>query len=444
VNALRDCKFLLAGGLLLGVATASAAAPRPNILLIFADDLGRGDVSCYGSEIRTPHIDSLARDGVKFESFYVAAPVCTASRFGLLTGRYPARSHDKLFGALMFLQERDATRGIRPDETTIAEVLQRAGYRTAIIGKWHLGHGRPEFSPRRHGFDHAYGSTGGCVDYFTQKYGDKPDWHRNDQPIEEKGYTTDLITDEAVRWLGQQHADEPFFLYLPYTAPHYGKGWDADAKKPTNVLQAKPADRERFRYIGDEKRREYAAMVGALDDGVGRVLETLRRAKLDQNTLIIFTSDNGGDPKFGGNNKPLRGVKNEVWEGGIREPCLMVWPGKIKPASVIRDPAGALDFFPTFCDLAGVNRDGLALDGASLAPLLLEGKSLPARDLFWQQPNGVALRRGSWKYLRIGKEEMLFNLDDDPSESKDRAREKPEMLKSLKSAHAAIAATLPK
>jgi arylsulfatase A-like enzyme len=344
----------------------------------------------------------------------------------------------------MFLQEHDATRSIRPHETTIAEMLQREGYRTAILGKWHLGHGQPEFSPRRHGFDYSYGSSGGCVDYFTQKYGEKPDWYRNDNPIEEKGYTTDLITDEAVRWLGQQSADKPFFLYLPYTAPHYGKGWNAKEKKPMSVLQPKAKDLDRFKYIANEKRREFAAMVGALDDGVGRVLEALRRAKLDQNTLIIFTSDNGGDPNHGGNNKPLRGKKNEVWEGGIREPCLMVWSGKIKPASVIRDPATTLDLFPTFCDLTSAKREGMALDGGGLVPLLLEGKPLPERDLFWQQPNGIALRRGAWKYLRIGKEEMLFNLETDPSESKDLAKAKPDILKSLKSAHAAIAATLPK
>jgi len=202
--------------------------------------------------------------------------------------------------------------------------------------------------------------------------------------------------------------------------------------------------RDRFPGITDEKRREYAGMVAALDDGVGRVLEALRRAKLDQNTLIIFTSDNGGDPHYGGDNKPFHGVKNQVWEGGIREPCLMVWPGKIKPASVIRDPATTLDFFPTFCDLASAKREGMALDGQSLEPVLLKGRRMPERDLFWQQPNGIALRRGPWKYLRIGKNEMLFNLDDDPSESKDLAQKKPDLLKFLKSAHATIAATLPK
>ena len=439
---LKKIKLIFAGGGLIVATAILSAADRPNILVIFADDLGIGDVSCYGSEIKTPNIDSLARAGAKFESFYVAAPVCTPSRFGLLTGRYPARSHDKMFSALMFLQAKDDTRGIRADEKTIAEVLRRDGYRTAIIGKWHLGHGQPEFSPGRHGFDYTYGCHGGCVDYFTLKYGQKPDWFREDVALEENGYSTDLISADAVRWLQEQKADKPFFLYLAYTAPHYGKGWDEEKKQVTNILQAKPADRDRFKYIADERRREYAGMVAALDDGVGRVLETLRARKLDQNTLVIFTSDNGGDPRYGGNNQPFRGVKNEVFEGGIREPGLMVWPGKIKPGAIIREPATTLDFFPTFCDLAGVNRSGMALDGNSLVPLLTGGKALPERDLFWQQPNGIALRRGPWKFVRTAGGEMLFNLETDPGESKNLATEKPELLAKLKAAHAAIARTL--
>jgi arylsulfatase A-like enzyme len=434
---------LFTGGLACALTLTAAAAPRPNVLLIFADDLGIGDVSCYGSEIQTPHIDSLARDGAKFEAFYVAAPACTPSRFGLLTGRYPNRSRDQLLGALMFLQPRDDTRGIRAGETTVAEMLQRGGYRTAIIGKWHLGHGLPEFSSRQHGFDYSYGSQGGCVDYFTLRYGEKPDWFRNDRPLVEEGYATDVITDDAVRWLEQQRTDKPFFLYLAYTAPHYGKGWDAAKQQPTNILQAKPADRARYAHIADADRREYAGMVAALDDGVGRVLETLRAAKLDQNTLVIFTSDNGGDPRYGGGNKPFRGQKNQLFEGGIREPCVMRWPGKIKPASVVRTPATALDLFPTFCDLAGVKRGGMALDGDSLMPLLLEGKPLPTRDLFWQRPKDAALRRGEWKYLRDATGEMLFNLKSDPAEANDLAAEKPKVLRQLKAAHAAIAATLP-
>lgn len=440
---LRKLATLLGVALVHVAAIALCAAERPNILLIFADDLGINDVSCYGSEIATPNIDSLARTGVKFESFYVASPICTPSRFGLLTGRYPGRSRDQLLGALMFLQARDDHRGLRPDETTFAEWLRRDGYRTALIGKWHLGHGRPEFSPNRHGFEHTYGSQGGCVDYFTMKYGYKPDWFRNERPLEEEGYATDLITDEAALFLEEQPAQKPFFLFLSYTAPHYGKGWDADKQELTNILQAKPADRERFQHVADKNRREYAGMVAAMDDGVGRVLEALRRRQLEKNTLVIFTSDNGGDPRYGGSNQPFRGQKAQLFEGGIRVPCLMVWPDKIKPRTLIRDPVTALDFFPTFCELAGVNSSNLALDGTSLVPLLLSGKPLPERDLFWQQPNAAALRRGPWKYLRTAKEEMLFNLEMDPGEQKNLADKQSDLMQTLKSAHQRIAATVP-
>lgn len=439
---LQAIKTRLCGLLLLLVGASVNAAERPNILLIFADDLGSGDVSCYGSEIKTPHIDSLAREGAKFESFYVASPICTPSRFGLLTGRYPSRSQDQLMGALMFLDAKDDVRGIRPHEKTIAEYLRTAGYRTAIIGKWHLGHGLPEFSPSRHGFDYAYGCHGGCINYFTLKYGEKPDWYRDDVALEENGYSTDLITADAVRYLKEQKAGKPFFLYLAFTAPHYGKGWDETNKQTTNVLQAKPADRERFKHIADERRREFAGMVAAMDDGIGRVLETLRRQKLDQNTLVIFTSDNGGDPRYGGDNKPFRGQKAQLFEGGIREPGLMVWPGKIKPGTTVRTPVTTLDLFPTFCELAGIEQKTLALDGTSLVSLLTEGKAMPERDLFWKQPNSDALRRGPWKYVRVAKNEMLFNLETDASETNNLATDQPELLAKLKAAHAAITKTL--
>ena len=183
------------------VASVGVAAERPSFLLIFTDDQGMNDVGCYGSEIPTPHIDSLARDGLRYESWYVAAPVCTPSRFGLLTGRYPNRSRDRLLGPLMFLEKSDRTRGIRVGETTVAAALGRSGYETALIGKWHLGHGDPSFLPTRHGFDRFYGHTGGCIDYFTKDYGIYPDWYRGEKHVREDGYATALITREAVRYL---------------------------------------------------------------------------------------------------------------------------------------------------------------------------------------------------------------------------------------------------
>lgn len=428
--------FILVGLCLL--PTSGESATKPNILLILADDLGINDLSCYGSEIKTPNIDSIARNGMKFEQYYVASPICTPSRFGMLTGHYPNRSQDKLLGALMFAEERDDHRGIRPGETTIAEILRTNGYRTAVIGKWHLGHGEPGFSANKNGFDYAYGSEGGCVNYFTLKYGHMPDWARNGKQISEEGYSTDLITGEAVRYLEKQN-EKPFFLFLTYTAPHYGKGWDEKEKKFTNILQSKPEDRARFANIKDPNRREYAGMVAAMDDGIGRVLETLKKQKLDKNTLIIFTSDNGGDYRYGGSNKPFRGQKAELFEGGIRVPCLMRWAGKIKPKSITQQPVTGLDFFLTFCSIAGISNSS-KLDGINISSVLFENKKL-SRDLFWQLPKQDAFRRGPWKYVRTPKEEMLFNLDNDPAESKNLAKEKPELLQELKAAHAAIVGT---
>ncbi len=424
------------------MSLAVSAAERPNIVFIFSDDQGMNDVGCYGSEIPTPNIDSIARNGLKMDSFYVAAPVCTPSRFGLMTGRYPNRSHDNLRHALMFLDRKDSVIGIRKDEMTIAEVLKKRGYQTALIGKWHLGHGKQEFLPNAHGFDYSYGTTGGCVDYFTLKYGDKPDWARDGKQIEEKGYSTDLITGEAVKFLEAQKRGKPFYLYLAYTAPHYGKGWNEKTRKLSNILQAKDSDRAKLANIEDKDRREFAGMVAALDEGVGRVLETLKRMKLDEKTLVVFACDNGGDPHYGGSNKPFRGQKNQVFEGGIRVPCVMQWPGKIKPGTTTQEPVTALDFFPTFCELAGASTRKHQLDGQSILKLMTQNRAPAERDLFWKTLTGDALRRGPWKYVRVGADEMLFNLEDDPHEQEDLARVKPDLLAELKEAHQKISATL--
>jgi len=430
----------LVGWLPLTGLTASAAA-SPNVILILTDDQGLHDVGCYGSEIPTPHIDSLARDGLKFSQFYAASAICTPSRYGLLTGRNPSRSRDRLLSALMFLADEDRSRGIHPGETTVAEVLRDHGYDTVLIGKWHLGHGREEFRADRHGFNHTYGHTAGCIDYFTLAYGNTPDWYRDGKPVEEAGYATDLITDEAVGYLGSRKPERPFFLFLPYNAPHFGKGWDDGNDQPVNILQPHPRDLGRVRFIKDPTRRKYAAMVVALDDAIGRLLAAVDGLGLSRNTLIVFMSDHGGDPNYGGDNRPLRAGKATLFEGGIRVPCLVRWPGRVRPGTETSAPTWAMDWFPPLCALAGVRIDPQTVDGVDLAPLW-QGKEFPDnRTLFWElgahaeldRGDWIALRQGPWKYVGTpdGAEE-LFQLESDPTEQHDLAGEEKERWQRLR------------
>jgi len=319
-------------------------------------------------------------------------------------------------------------------------VLQQQGYRTALIGKWHLGHGNVGFLPPSHGFDSFYGHTAGCIDFFTMRYGIKPDWYRNEQLSDETGYATDLITDEAVRFLKEQQSDQPFFLYLPYNAPHYGKGYDPGKREVTNIMQAKPEDLARVHEIEDPTRRVFAAMVLSLDDGIGRVLAALKQRGLSDNTLVLFMTDNGGDPDYGGSSGPLRGEKGTLFEGGIRVPCLIRWPGKLKAGATCTSVCSSLDLFPTFCRLCGADASQLPLDGIDLTPLLLEGKPPKDRELFWELSRGVALRQGSWKYLRTADgEEYLFNVVDDPYEKSNLAERQPDVFARLKARHAQVA-----
>ena len=407
------------------------AAERPNIVLIFSDDQGMHDIGCYGSEIPTPNIDSLARDGLKFDSFYAAAAVCTPSRYGLLTGRNPSRSRDQLLFALMFMEAEDVTRGIKPGETTIAEVLTRNGYDTALLGKWHLGHGRQSLLPNAHGFGLFRGHTGGCVDYFTMTYGNIPDWYHNREHVNRNGYATEEITENAVEYLKSRATnDNPFFLYLAYNAPHFGKGWDPKAEKPINIMQPQAAELKRVATIEDKVRREFAAMTVSLDDGVGRVLETIDQTGMAEDTLVIFMTDHGGDPVYGGSNLPFRGSKATLFEGGIRVPCLMRWPNQILAGSQTSEVTSALDIFPTLCNLAGVDQLPPMLDGANFGPGLFENKPFGDRELLWEMgPHRVlgrgkwlALRQGDWKYISDAEgQSYLFNIADDPHEQRNLA-----------------------
>ena len=435
-------RFLRALIVPLCLASTSLAADRPNILLIFTDDQGINDVGCYGSEIPTPNIDRLASEGLKFEQWYSASSICTPSRFGLLTGQNPSRSKDQLLSALMFMADEHKETGIQQSETTIAEKLRESGYDTALIGKWHLGHGGKDLLPTRHGFNSFIGHTGGCIDFFTMTYGNIPDWYHQEVHVSENGYATELITDEAISYLEDREDEEdPFFLYLAYNAPQFGKGWSPSTRTPINIMQPQAEDLRRVSGIEDKVRREFAAMTVSLDDGVGKVIEALDANGLSEDTLVIFLTDHGGDPVYGGNNLPYRGDKATLFEGGLRVPCIMRWPGKIEAGNASDVVCSSLDLFPTFCSLAGIASDESRLDGRNLSSVMIEGIGWSDRMLFWEL--GVhaelgrnpwsAVRSGDWKYLQTPDDgEFLFNVAKDPYEKRNLMRIEPDRFKDLR------------
>lgn len=428
--------------LLVLIATSFSArsiAERPNIVLIFSDDQGVNDVGCYGSEIATPTIDRLATEGIRFNQFYAASSICTPSRYGLLTGRYPHRSQDQLLGALMFMEQEDRQRGIRPGETTYVEKLGQAGYQTALVGKWHLGHGREEFWPTNHGFDSFFGHTGGCVDFFTLKYGNLPDWYRGQSLVETDGYATDVITDEAIQVLQKaSQTTQPLYLQIAYNAPHFGKGWNASKGAPENVMQPKPADLEQVSQIDDPLRRSFAAKVVGMDASIGRLLDTIDDLSMRENTLVIFMTDHGGAIDYGGSNLPLRAGKATLFEGGLRVPCIVRWPGHIPAGAVSDDVTCAIDWFATFGEIVGFETE--RLDGASMLASLKVESTGRSRRLVWKtgahhllgRESWRAVREGDWKWVQPpGQDGMLFDLKSDPGENTDLAAKHPEVAKRL-------------
>jgi len=422
-------QFLVAGGCLLPVPKR-----KPNVILIVADDLGYGELGCQGNpEIGTPHIDSIARNGVRFTQGYVSAPVCSPSRAGLMTGRYQTR-----FGHEFNLIGRENLKpdvGLPLDEVTLAECLRRAGYATGLIGKWHLGASRP-YHPLRRGFDEFYGFLHeghfygpppyrGLISRLRANeplYDDANPILRGEEPVEEREYLTDAFTREAVAFI-DRHKDHPFFLYLAYNAVH-------------SPMQAKVSDVRRFQdCIQDEQRRVFAAMLAAMDAGVGALLDRLQKHSLDKDTLVIFLSDNGGPTvELTSSNKPLRGGKGQLWEGGIRVPFLVQWPGTVPAGRVIEQPVCAIDVLPTVAAAAGAKLPAKPLDGVNLLPLLTGSSEKLARtSLFWRYGMNVALRKGDWKIVRQrepGREDppfCLFDLAEDPGETKDLAAAKPDV-----------------
>lgn len=396
----------------------------PNVVLLIGDDLGYGELGCYGAtEIPTPNLDSIAKTGVRMTSGYVSCPVCSPTRAGLLTGRYQQRfGHEFNPGPP---QQANAAFGLPLDQKTIANYFQDAGYATGMVGKWHLGY-KPEFRPNSRGFDSFFGFLGGAHSYDKTRTDKANPIYRNLDVIPEERYLTEAFAEEAVAFI-EDHKAKPFFLYVPFNAVH-------------NPLQAPEKYRDRFASIADPKRRTFAAMLSALDDAVGGILAKLREDGLEENTLVIFLTDNGGPTRATTcRNTPLRGFKGDVFEGGVRVPFLLQWKGKLPAGQIYDSPVIALDILPTALAAAGRPVAATAkLDGVNLLPFLQEASTrteTPHEALYWRFGKAWAIRQGDWKLEqnRNGPVE-LFNLAEDISESKDLSGEHPDIVKQLKDA----------
>jgi arylsulfatase A-like enzyme len=430
-------------------ATVQAAGAQPNIVVIVGDDMGYADIGVHGcKDIPTPNIDSLAADGVRCSSGYVSGPYCSPTRAGLLTGRYQTRFGHEFNpggapGSAELKKQRKQTgksnedSGLPLTEKTMADWLREADYRTALIGKWHLGHGEP-LRPLRRGFDEFYGFLGGSHGYFP---GDGAPIYRGNEPVEENEYLTDAIARESVAFIERQTSDKPFFLCVTFNAVH-------------TPMQANEERLTKFANISDEKRRTYAAMMSAMDDAIGAILSQLRAKELDKNTLVFFISDNGG-PSLptttvnGSINEPLRGSKRTTLEGGVRVPFLVKWPGRLPAGKVYDQPVIQLDILPTALAAAGVKvGDDARLEGVDLLPYLGgENQSAPHDALYWRFGSQMAIRQGDWKLVRydpttdrqpgdsgLATDAKLYNLANDIGETNDLVDEEPEKARALQAA----------
>ncbi len=423
---------------LCAVTTAAAAdiqATRPNIVFILIDDFGYADCGAYGAkDIRTPHIDRLAREGVKFTDFYANAPVCTPTRCGFITGRWQQRVGFEWamgFSAESFRRQGNAwvrepdihALGLPTTVPTLPKLLKSAGYATGAFGKWHLGY-KDEYNPTRHGFDEYFGELLGHCDYYTHAYYDGTYALRDGlAPVKAEGYLTDLINQRAVEFI-RKHAREPFFLYVPHLAVH------CPFQPPGRPL---PSVTKANMYDGD--RRTYAAMVEKVDEGVGMILSELEGHGLAENTLVVLSSDNGGE-RFS-DNSPLFHHKSTLWEGGIRVPCLMRWPAKLPQGKVASQVGITMDLSATFAAIAGAKPPAdRPFDGVNLLPMLTGDQPEAPRTLCWRIDRTgrqqKAVRHGTWKYIQDGNVEMLFDLAHDIGERRDLAFAHPEIFADLK------------
>ncbi|QNP70073.1 sulfatase-like hydrolase/transferase [Streptomyces roseirectus] len=422
---------------------ARRAGRRPNLLVILGDDLGWADLSSYGApHIRTPHLDRLARQGVRFTDAYSGSATCSPTRFSLYTGRYPGRTPGGLAEPVA-----NRTQGLDPGHPTLASLVREAGYTTALIGKWHCGW-LPDYSPTKSGWDEFFGNHGGVLEYFS-KLGQlgEHDLYEGDAEYQDLRHYTTVLTERAVEYVSRAH-DKPWLLNLNFTTPHWP--WLAEGDAATGAeIAAKiraakgPADIvAALNHHDGGSVAKYAEMVESLDAAVGEVLSALRRAGRERDTLVLFASDNGGERYS--YTWPLSGQKAQLLEGGIRVPTILRWPARIDPHQVSHVPNISPDWTATLLDLAGAHPAPThPLDGTTLAPYLLHGAPAPTHDLFWRVRTNRALRRGPWKYYQdTTGTDHLYNLTADSREQADLALDQPELLAELKTAWERTASTL--
>lgn len=424
------------------VLTITATAQQPNIIYIMTDDLGYADLSCYGrTDYLTPNLDKLAAQGMKFTNAYAAAPVCTPTRTAFMTGRYPARTSIGLLEPWV-PSKRDSAIGINAAAYSVAALVKKAGYETALIGKWHLGIG-PSFHPLDNGFDYFFGIYTGAADYVSHKGdGGGHDLYENRKPFYTKGYTTELLSAKTISFLQQPHR-KPFFLSLQFTAPHWPWQGPTDAALPDSI----PMSAKLMQSMGTKD--VYKAMMQSLDEQVGLILKTLDETGLAANTIVIFTSDNGGE-KFS-DMGPFAKMKMTVWEGGVRVPAFVRWPGKIKANTVSQQQVITMDWTATILAAAGATANkNYAADGINLLPVLTSNQQVMPRTFYWrvfQRSKQHAVLDHHWKYIVDEKEEYLFDLAVDEGERNNlittHAAKAEELKKKYKSWEQSVLTPLP-